>query len=293
MINRMILIVLIGFLCQLNESFIVKNPAQSFRYVPLSSRVPFPQRIPLMSSITESPSTQSPIFTFKGLTSVMFAHPLDAQITKQLSQIPFLESVARNIYTVIEQAFVVENLGSSILVGPKQMPMLYKSLVTASKILDIPPPDLYVKQNPSPNAYTLAFMGRKPFIVVHTGLLDLMDEKEVMSVLGHELGHLKCEHGVWVTLLNLIIESVDFVVGPVAPLRSLLLRWQRSAEYSCDRAALLVSQDYRVVASVLMKLCGGSSKNEFSRDLNVDAFLEQAKILEVEKKSLPGKRTHN
>ena len=51
-------------------------------------------------------------------------------------------------------------------------------------------------QNPSPNAYTLAIAGRKPFIVVHSALLELMEPAEVQAVLAHELGHLKCDHGV-------------------------------------------------------------------------------------------------
>lgn len=50
-------------------------------------------------------------------------------------------------------------------------------------------------QNPLPNAYTLAIAGRKPFIVLHTALLDLLTPEEVQAVLAHELGHLKCDHG--------------------------------------------------------------------------------------------------
>ena len=34
-------------------------------------------------------------------------------------------------------------------------------------------------QNPVPNAYTLAIGGRKPFIVVHTALLELLEPGEV------------------------------------------------------------------------------------------------------------------
>jgi len=225
---------------------------------------------------------------FPGLKSTNFAHKLDVDIRRRLSNLPLLEAIARSLYRNIEQAMVVDNLGSSILVGPNQMPTLYRSLMKASKILDMEPPDLYVRQNPVPNAFTLAYLGRKPFIVLHTGLMDIMDEEEVLAVIGHELGHLKCEHGVWITLLSLIFETINSSVGRLLPLRNILLRWQRSAEYTGDRAALLVTQDYRPVVSVLMKLCGGSSKNAFSRDLNVDAFLAQAKQLEIEQKSLSG-----
>ncbi len=46
-------------------------------------------------------------------------------------------------------------------------------------------------QSPTPNAYTLAVSGRRPFVVVHSALLELLTPLEVQSVLGHELGNLK------------------------------------------------------------------------------------------------------
>ncbi len=52
-----------------------------------------------------------------------------------------------------------------------------------------------------------------------------------------------------------------------------LLRWLRAAELTCDRAALLVAQDHRIVISALMKLAGGSPK--LNAELNVEAFLRQ------------------
>lgn len=167
------------------------------------------------------------------------------------------------------------------------MSSLHFKLQQACKILDIKNvPDLYVKQTPVPNAYTLAFMGRKPFIVVHTGLLDLLNEEEITAVIGHELGHMKCEHGLWISLFNVITQAATEIFPTViVPLvvRDLTLQWQRSAELSCDRAALLVAQgDYRSVASVIMKLVGGSSKNDYCKDLSLDAFLEQAQELEKE-----------
>lgn len=66
------------------------------------------------------------------------------------------------------------------------------------------PPELYVRQNPVPNAYTLAIAGRKPFIVVHTALLELLTLQELQAVVAHELGHLKCDHGVWLTVANVL-----------------------------------------------------------------------------------------
>ena len=245
-----------------------------------------------MSTVTSnahsSVSAKDRILAFRGLQSNMFAHPVDMKVTSQLEKLPIIENIARSVFNTLEQALVVENLGSSILVGQAQMPQLYNTLAKAAKILDMEAPDLYIKQNPLPNAYTLAYKGKKPFIVMHTGLLDLLNEDEIMAVLGHELGHLKCEHGIWVTLLTALVQVADSFVGSLVPLKTLLLYWQRSAELSVDRASQLLAKDYKVVASVLMKLCGGSNKNEFSKDLNVEAFLAQAAQLEKEKQSMAG-----
>lgn len=97
--------------------------------------------------------------------------------------------------------------------------------------------------------------------------------------MAHELGHLKCDHGVWLTVANVITlgaYNIPGLGGMIAQrLEEQLFRWLRAAELTCDRAALLVSQDPKVVISVLMKLAGGSPS--LSDQLNVDAFLEQAR----------------
>ncbi|RWW59603.1 hypothetical protein BHE74_00033452 [Ensete ventricosum] len=61
----------------------------------------------------------------------------------------------------------------------KQLPGLHKLMIEAAKVLDTEAPDLYVRQNPVPNAYTLAISGRKPFIVVHTSLVELLTRREL------------------------------------------------------------------------------------------------------------------
>lgn len=63
-----------------------------------------------------------------------------------------------------------------------QLPELHQLMVEAAQILNIVPPDLYVRQSPVPNAYTLAISGKKPFVVIHTSLVELLSRKELQVV---------------------------------------------------------------------------------------------------------------
>lgn len=223
-----------------------------------------------------------------GLKADDFRHPFDRDATLALKQIPGLDVSIRSLLgSVAEQYFHLNNLASSIQVGSNQIPELHQLLLDASKTLDLEPPQLYIQQNPIPNAYTFAMRGRKPFMVLHTSLIDLLSPTEIQAVMAHELGHLKCEHGVYLTLANLMILAAGLFptwgTMVAESLRTRMLEWLRCAEFSCDRAALLATQDPKAVMSVLMKLSGGSPK--LAPQLNLDAFIEQARAYEAASQS--------
>ncbi len=219
-----------------------------------------------------------------GLRADEFRHPLDFEATNSLKQLPGLDLMVRQLLGALgEQFFYLENIASSVLVSEQQLPELHQSLLEACQILDLEAPQLYVRQNPIPNAYTFAMRGKQPFMVLHTSLISMLTPAEIQAVMAHELGHLKCEHGVYLTLANLILLAAGQLPnlgGLIAQgLRSQILQWLRCAEFSCDRAALLATQDPRVVSSVLMKLAGGSPT--LSPQLNLDAFLAQAETYDI------------
>ncbi|MGD1907066.1 MAG: M48 family metallopeptidase [Leptolyngbyaceae cyanobacterium] len=218
-----------------------------------------------------------------GLQSDQFRHDLDRQATSALKQLPGLDLLLRAaLGPIAEQFFYLDNISTSVLVGPTQLPELHELLSEACNVLDMAMPQLYVRQHPAPNAYTFAMRGKQPFIVVHTALLDLLNPAEIQAVLGHELGHLKCDHGVYLTLANILALAASQLPGGeiwAQGLQGQLMEWVRCAEFTCDRAALLATQDARVVASVLMKLAGGSPL--LAPQLNLDAFLDQARAYEA------------
>lgn len=215
-----------------------------------------------------------------GLRADHFRHPLDLQATNSLKQLPGLDLLVRQVLGGVgEQFFYLENIASSILVSDQQLPHLHQLLLDACQTLDLEPPQLYIRQHPVPNAYTFAMRGKQAFIVVHTSLIELLTPEEIQAVIAHELGHLKCEHGVYLTLANLVVLAANLLPpwGKILTqgLQTQLMEWVRCAEFSCDRAALLAIQDPRVVMSVLMKLSGGSPS--LAPHLNLDAFVAQAR----------------
>jgi Zn-dependent protease with chaperone function len=225
-----------------------------------------------------------------GLNADHFRHPLDQKATQALKQLPGLDVAIRSLIGPMgEQFFYLDNIAASVLVGPNQLPELYHSLLEACEVLDLDVPQLYIKQHPVPNAYTFAMRGKQPFIVVHTSLIELLTPAEVQAVIGHELGHLKCDHGVYLTLANLLtLATGQLPFGNVLmqSWQSQIMEWVRCAEFTCDRAALLATQDARTVASVLMKLSGGSPK--LSPLLNLDAFIDQARSYDAISESETG-----
>lgn len=219
-----------------------------------------------------------------GLKADDFRHPLDRQATTALKQLPGLDMVVRSLLgSVAEQFFYLNNIASSVRVSDQQLPHLHTLLMEACSILDLEPPQLYVQQNPVPNAYTFAMQGKQPFMVIHTSLIEILTPEEIQGVMAHELGHLKCEHGVYLTLANLMVLAAGLLpnwgTAIAQSLQGQMLEWLRCAEFSCDRAALLATQNPKVVMSVLMKLAGGSPT--LAPQLNLDAFIEQARDYEA------------
>jgi len=74
--------------------------------------------------------------------------------------------------------------------GEGQLADLHRLMEEAAGILDLEAPELYVRQNPVPNAYTLAIAGRKPFVVIHTSLVELLTPAELQVFLEHPTRHL-------------------------------------------------------------------------------------------------------
>jgi Zn-dependent protease with chaperone function len=213
------------------------------------------------------------------ISSRAYEHPADRSALVALRKLTGFDVILRNIASLFsDRSLRLMFLASSVRASEQQFPHLYQMLLDGAYVLDLPSvPELFIWQNPVVNAMALGT--DKPFIVITTGLVDLMDEEETRWVIGHELGHVLSGHSVYRTMLyHLIALAARLALVPIAwiGLKAViwgLEEWFRKSELSCDRAGLLAGQDVPAARRALMKLAGGPRLTE----LSADAFLEQAR----------------
>ncbi|MBW4518375.1 MAG: M48 family metallopeptidase [Scytolyngbya sp. HA4215-MV1] len=220
--------------------------------------------------------------SYPGISSEAFKHPLDRQAEQALRSIPGFDLVARKFVEFLyERPQFVYLMGNAIQVGPRQYATVYQIFRECLRDLDIyPEPNLFVAQTPIANAYALG--QERPSIVLNSGLLDLLSEAELRSVLAHEMGHIKCGHTTlnqmarWAMSLALGLSSATFMLSSLVSTGLLLAfyEWLRKAELSADRAALLVTDDLNLAMRTMMNLSGGS--NRYANEMSLEEFARQA-----------------
>jgi Zn-dependent protease with chaperone function len=214
-----------------------------------------------------------------GISSRTYEHPADRSALVALRKLTGFDTLLKLMNSLFnERAMRLNFLASGVKVSERQFPHIYEMLRDGCYILDMETvPDLFVSQTPLVNATALGM--NQPFIVLNSGLVELMDPEELRAVIGHELGHVKSGHAVYSTMLyNLIMLAQRIAWLPIGyiGIKAIvwaLEEWFRKAELSCDRAGLLAGQDIDASRRVLMKLAGGSQLAE----MNADAFHEQAR----------------
>jgi Zn-dependent protease with chaperone function len=216
------------------------------------------------------------------IAAVSWEHPADRAALQGMRAVPGFDEVVKKIYGFLgERGVRLLFQADAVRVGPSQFPKLNALYTDVLTSLDWPErPELFVSQTPFVNAG--AFGMERPFIVINSGALKLLDDDEIRALLGHELGHVMSGHALYRTILILVLNasfaSLPFLAGlALLPIRIALLEWYRKSELSSDRAGLLASQDATASLRMFLKMAGGGDMTQM--DLN--AFLVQAKEYEA------------
>jgi Zn-dependent protease with chaperone function len=164
-------------------------------------------------------------------------------------------------------------LGQSVKVSDRQFPRIHGITKRACDTLQIAMPQVFVVNSPIFNAGTFG-TNEDSFVIVHSALIDQYSDEELLTVIGHECGHIHNSHVAYLTALHYLTYMAGmFLPWILQPALVALRTWSRRAEVTCDRAGMLVSKDQKAAERAITKLAVGSSK--LYEEFNVDAFLEQ------------------
>ncbi|HET9982236.1 MAG TPA: M48 family metallopeptidase [Longimicrobiales bacterium] len=212
----------------------------------------------------------------KDIAPAAWEHPADRAALAALRRIPAFDEVLRKLFGLFgEKPVRLAFQANAVRVSEKQFGRIWRRYKEVLETLDSPQEyELYISQTPIVNAG--AYGMDKPFIVLNSGSVGLLDEEELTYLLGHELGHILSGHVLYRTMLVLLLQlaSLGFPVIGLAARAVLmgLLEWSRKAELSSDRAGLLASQNPEAAMGSMLKLAGGGSKE----DTDLGEFLKQA-----------------
>lgn len=195
--------------------------------------------------------------------------------------------VASAIYASI-QYFLSASLATA-MTGAKQIqkkdnPKLYNTVENLSISVGLPMPKVYLINDPAPNAFATGRDPKHAVVAATTGLLDIMDSKELTAVMAHEISHIKnydirvstivfglvCLIGFIADIgtrmlffggrssddrspLGFIIVLVTSILAPIAALIA-QMAVSREREYLADASAVNITRYPEGMISALKKL---------------------------------------
>ena len=173
-----------------------------------------------------------------------------------------------------------------------EAPELYRVVGQVAQIASVPMPRVYVIDQPAPNAFATGRDPQQAVVAVTRGILDVVNERELTSVLAHEIGHVRNRDTMVMAVVATIAGAISYlaqmaqwsmwfgggdrdrrdsgqlgmiglILGIVLlPLAAMLVQLaiSRSREYGADDESAALTHDPLALASALQKLDAYSRK---------------------------------
>jgi heat shock protein HtpX len=167
-------------------------------------------------------------------------------------------------------------------VQPGELPEVERILTDLAGRAGIPKPPLYLIERPEPNAFATGRSPSHAAVAVTTGLLELVDERQLRGVLAHELSHVVNRDTLVGAVAATIGATVSYVaqmaqwsmffggrddneganpivllaVAILAPIAALIIQLavSRAREYGADTSGARITSDPEGLAQALEKL---------------------------------------
>lgn len=206
-----------------------------------------------------------------------YAYEADRRLIQGLSAMKPVKIALDAALKVIKDFRKGDLLGEAVKVSPKQFPRLHAVACNCADKLKIPIPEIFVVQHPILSAYTFG-TNEDSYVVLHSAIIDHLDDQELHFVLGHECGHVQ-NHHVTYHSLGQVIMQISFLPARWAlkPAQLALDAWSRRSEITSDRAGLVACESLESAERALVKLALGSQK--LYEKIDVTEYLKQLEEL--------------
>ncbi len=165
------------------------------------------------------------------------------------------------VYALIQ--YLIAGSAAVVMSGAKQIekrdnPRFYNVVENLSITTGLPMPKVYIIDDPAPNAFATGRDPKHAIVAATTGLIDIMDDKELTAVMAHEMSHVK-NYDIRVSM---IVYGLVCVVGLISDLAFRLMFYGSRKR---DEEASPVGYVLVLLAALLAPICAAIAQMAVSR----------------------------